>query len=1042
MKKFYLNIVALAFSSLFAFTSFAQKGKKEIVPLSFQGDSLVYTEDAKGNRIPDYSYAGYMSSNEAIPFVPVKVVVEPVSGDATALIQRAIDYVSKLPVSTDGFRGAILLKSGVYHLQGRLHINQSGVVLRGEGSSEGGTQLLATGTSRETLIRIEGKEIKLADKQIQIADNYTPVGTMQLHLENASSIKEGDRIAVLHPCTQKWIDELGMSAFGGETSWWGWKPEDQFIRWDRTVTKVEGNKVKLDAPITSALDSNLSKSFVQIYVQDNRINKVGIENLAIVSTYNKSNLKDEDHCWNGISFDNIENAWVRRVQFKHLAGSAVAIFQNSSKVSVEDCISTEPVSEIGGLRRQTFYTEGQQTLFLRIYAQGGVHDFATGSFVAGPSAFVQCSSVGSYDFSGTVNSWASGILFDIVDVDRQALALKNRYINGYGAGWTAANCMVWQSTAAMMECFAPPTATNWIYGAWAQFTGNAYWEFCNEHINPRSLFFEQLAERIGTNAIPQNPVIVYPGEPTSSPTPEQAKALMDYAMNPAITLPEFIAQKIAENPISLEVGKAKNINKIKLEEPKVAVTKAAPLMVNEQGWLVRGDKVLTGTQQLVPWWSGGLRPRDISRAKPAITRFVPGKQGIGYTDKLDEVISGMKQNNQIAMEQHYALWYDRRRDDHERTNRINGEVWAPFLELPFQRSGEGVAWDGLSKYDLTKYNIWYWQRLKDFADKVDEEGLVLIHQNYFQHNILEAGAHWVDSPWRPTNNINDTQFPEPVPFAGDKRVFMDRHFYDETNEVRRPIHQAFINQCFDNFAQNNGVIQMLSAEYTGPLHFMQFWLDNVATWEEKTGNKELVALSATKDVQDSILNDTNRNELVDIIDIRYWASRVDGSFWAPMSDMHMAPRQHMRVNKVGKTTFQTVYSDVLAYRLAYPNKAVINSFDQSEEKAWAVFMAGGSLAGIPRIDSEDFLQVASKCRPIPSTEEGVYMLQSNNEDYIVYLDANKQCTIDLKGAKYTIEVIDATNGNKIKQNISVKSINDYILKAKSDGKVIYLLCKR
>ena len=65
----------------------------------------------------------------------------------------------------------------------------------------------------------------------------------------------------------------------------------------------------------------------------------------------------------------------------------------------------------------------------------------------------------------------------------------------------------------------------------------------------------------------------------------------------------------------------------------------------------------------------------------------------------------MKATNTIGMEQNYGLWYDRRRDDHERIRRMDGEVWPPFYELPFARSGKETAWDGLSKYDLTKYNF-------------------------------------------------------------------------------------------------------------------------------------------------------------------------------------------------------------------------------------------------------------------------------------------------------------------------------------------------
>ena len=191
-----------------------------------------------------------------------------------------------------------------------------------------------------------------------------------------------------------------------------------------------------------------------------------------------------------------------------------------------------------------------------------------------------------------------------------------------------------------------------------------------------------------------------------------------------------------------------------------------------------------------------------------------------------------------------------------------------FRKIPFGRSGQGIAWEGLSKYDLNRPNAWYWARLKEFAEKGSREGLLLFHENYFQHNILEAGAHWVDCPWRSSNNINEMDFPEPVPFAGDKRIFVADMFYDINHPVRRELHRRYIRQCLDNFADNPNVIQLTSAEFTGPLHFVQFWLDVIAEWEVETGKKAKVALSTTKDVQDAILADPKRAAVVDIIDIR------------------------------------------------------------------------------------------------------------------------------------------------------------------------------
>src|SRR5262249_8686672 len=56
---------------------------------------LVYDTDARGNRIPDFSYCGYRSG-AAIPDVPVRVTVSAKHGDNGDRIQAAIDYVSRL----------------------------------------------------------------------------------------------------------------------------------------------------------------------------------------------------------------------------------------------------------------------------------------------------------------------------------------------------------------------------------------------------------------------------------------------------------------------------------------------------------------------------------------------------------------------------------------------------------------------------------------------------------------------------------------------------------------------------------------------------------------------------------------------------------------------------------------------------------------------------------------------------------------------------------------------------------------------------------
>ena len=948
-------------------------------PLSVNKEQLVYTPDPRGNRIPDFSYCGYMASEKPIPTIPVKIIVPVIKGDATLRIQSALDHVASLPPDANGFRGAVLLQKGSYEVSGQLRITASGVVLRGSGVND--TKIVGAGTGRFALIKIIGKNDKVAGKEIKITDGYVPVNATKFNVDDKTLFKQNDKIIIRRSSPDKWIKVLGTDHFGGGITALGWKPGDRDLYFERIVVNTEGNIVTIDAPVTTAIDSTYGGGSVYMFTWEGRINNCGIENLGCVSVYDKNNLKDEDHRWNAIIIENAEDCWVRQIVFQNFAGSAVSVLETSKRITVEDCKSLSPVSEIGGQRRYTFLTTGQQTLFQRCYAESGYHDFAVGYCAPGPNAFVQCESVLPHSFSGTIDSWASGVLFDVVNVDGNALRFGNRGQDASGAGWTAANSVFWNCSAARIDCYKPPTAQNWAFGSWSEFSGDGYWGESNNTITPRSLFYQQLKERLHKNVDEQAQILIVPTEASSSPSVETALELTKDATKPRKQMKEWIDQASKRNRISTIATNAKTIDEIGIKKSITSVN--TPTLQIKNGWLVRDGEILTGKRQGVQWWSGGLQPSDIKNAKSHITRFVPGRTGKGLTDDLNEVIEEMNTTNTIAIEHNYGLWYDRRRDDHERIRRMDGEVWPPFYELPFARSGKGTAWDGLSKYDLTKYNKFYWSRLKEFADLADEKGLLLVHQNYFQHNIIEAGAHYADFPWRTVNNINNTGFVEPVNYAGDKRIFYAEQFYDISNPVRKELHKKYIRQCLNNFKDNNGVIQLIGEEFTGPIHFVKFWLDVIREWKKETGRHPIIGLSVTKDVQDAILDNPAYAAVVDLIDIRYWHYQADGTTYEPKGGQSLAPRQHARLLKPKKTSFEQVYRAVKEYRLKYPGKAVIYSGDSYPEFGIAVFMAGGSLPVLSTETGQELLKAAVKMKPVVSPIKNEYIL-SDGKNSIVY----------------------------------------------------------
>ncbi|MCH5597787.1 DUF6298 domain-containing protein [Niabella ginsengisoli] len=609
--------------------------------------------------------------------------------------------------------------------------------------------------------------------------------------------------------------------------------------------------------------------------------------------------------------------------------------------------------------------------------------------------------------------WASGVLFDVMQVDGNAIKIGNRGQDGKGAGWSGANCFLWNCSAALIECDKPPTAQNWSYGSWSQFSGKGFWAESNNHMTPRSFYYLQLQQRLQKDVSKQAAILDIGSEASSSPSVEVAQQLTKEASSPKVEMKEWIVAATKRNTIDTD---SKGAVTIKPVPNGVWKTVAPSGMEVENGRLVyqQNKSLVTGKTQEVPWWSGGVEGKDLQQGKQkiSVTRFVPGRVGPGLTDDLNEVVDSMKINNIVALNQHYGLWYERRRDDHERIRRMNGDVWPPFYELPFARSGKDSAWDGLSKYDLTKYNTWYWNRMKQFARLAEQNGLVLLHQNYFQHNIIEAGAHYADFPWRTANNINNTGFVEPVNYAGDKRIFYAEQFYDISNPVRKKLHQQYIEQSLNNFKDISSVIQFTSEEFTGPLHFVEFWLQTIGNWENKNKQHPLIALSATKDVQDGILKNAKYASVVDVIDIKYWHYQADGSVYAPEGGKNLAPRQWARLLKPKATSFEQVYRAVKEYRDKYPDKAVMYSADGSDRFGWAVFMAGGSLPVVPKNIDRDFAKATVGMNPAPKL--GKYAV-AGKDGIIIYCD-NESSKLSLSltdfPGNFTLYFIDPKTGEK------------------------------
>lgn len=425
---------------------------------------LTYTPDEQGNIIPDFSNVGYKYGNAAIPYIKTVVEVSPVKGDDGAVIQDAINSLSAISPDKNGFRGAVLLKAGVYHVSGQIKIRESGIVLRGEGDTENGTVIIADGTGKRDLINVTNNESReiIESSQRWIAEDYVPVGRKFVVVSSAAGYEAGDDIVLYRPGTQKWITDIKMDNISlDDDVIHQWKPSSYSLYFERRLTKVSGDTLFFRNPVVMAMEKKYGGGAVYKY-RFNRLQNVGIENLCLKSAFESET--DEKHSWNAINLNNLENGWVRKVTSWYFSFACVKLSVASKFITVDNCHCREPKSIIYGGRRYSFSIAGSMILVKNCSATEGRHDYSTSSRVCGPNVFTRCSSTNAHADIGPHHRWATGTLYDMIEADN-AINVQDRDNMGSGHGWAGANQVFWNCKGASSVCQSPwVSAKNYNFG--------------------------------------------------------------------------------------------------------------------------------------------------------------------------------------------------------------------------------------------------------------------------------------------------------------------------------------------------------------------------------------------------------------------------------------------------------------------------------------------------------------------------------------------------------------------------------------------------
>jgi hypothetical protein len=486
---------------------------------------LTYVADSAGNRIPDFSHAGYKGGGVPLPGISVVKSTYPQAGDNTARLQAAIDSVGALPADQNGFRGTLLLAPGVYNVYGTLYLRTSGVVLRGSG--DGGDSLTSTiifgrgdtphqrtiieaGGGSETLWRDS-----LAGSRTNILNDTLLVGASSFRVAYPARFAVGDNIILYHPCTDLWLQAI---EYGGPDTSEGWTVGSQPIVYNRYITRISDDTVTIDVPVFNTLVRSLSQSYIYKYTRSGLRTKIGIENLRV--DIETAGGTDENHAWHAIEMQQIEDSWIRKCTMLHFGQSGV-MTHTATRITIDSCQALEPVSIITGERRYNFnmYSGSQQILVSHCTTSYGRHDYVSnGTSWTSGCVFLDCLSIHTYSSSEGHRRWTMGFLYDNIVFTGAStstiLGLYNRGSYGTSHGWGIAHSVLWNcdATGHTVLVQQPPTAQNYAIGCKGTVTGatppapfvhpQGYIEGTNQSgLNPRSLYLAQLGERMGVSSV-------------------------------------------------------------------------------------------------------------------------------------------------------------------------------------------------------------------------------------------------------------------------------------------------------------------------------------------------------------------------------------------------------------------------------------------------------------------------------------------------------------------------------------------------------------
>ncbi len=526
IKRFLFKSIILSIFSLCALTitdgqisPTASPGKSEWVYLKSNG-KLAYKTTERGDRIMDFSHAGYMGGGVALPVVPVKITVTPSGLDDTENIQAAVNKVSAMPLEGK-FRGAVLLAPGTYTISKTITVAASGVVIRGSGNGiniDVKSTINLTGKPFNAItIRAAAKDQNASvsganypEVKTIITDSYVPSGASEFNVADAGKFASDDIIQIQKPVTVRWIEFMQMHNLVRDGKPQTWIREGTKLITERQIKKITGNRIMLDVSLSDSFDSDFfSQEGITVVkiTQTGRLRQSGVENLQIVSP--PQPISHSEPHFTALRITG-EDCWAKNILIEETMNS---VGVGGKRITIENVIVKRKALHQGSSRPAEFAPNGSQVLIDRCKViADNVWFVATGSGQAGPIVILNCEFIGDQR-AESHQRWSTGMLYDNVKAENGGIDFRNRGSMGSGHGWSMGWGVAWNCTAKDYVIQDPPGACNWMIGCLGEsklmprpfdkepVLKEGIKDSPGVHVSPQSLYLAQLEERLGVQAL-------------------------------------------------------------------------------------------------------------------------------------------------------------------------------------------------------------------------------------------------------------------------------------------------------------------------------------------------------------------------------------------------------------------------------------------------------------------------------------------------------------------------------------------------------------